>query len=88
MFSLHKDCSFPPVIHKEIDCEKEEEDIGHLEKKKNEVEVDKLWSVEECRPYCASLTVFLPLVTPWIAKKALSYTHAGEDQVARAKLVH
>ena len=76
------------MIHQEVNRQEKEEDIGHLENKNVDVEVNKLRSVKESRPYFVSVAVFLPLFTPWITKKAVSYTHAGEDQVGRSKLVH
>ena len=59
-----------------------------MEKKKNEVKIDKLRSVEESWPDGVAGAVFLPLVCPCVAKKALSYTHAGEDEVTGAKPIY
>ena len=88
MIYCHENRRLPPMIHQEVNCEEEEEDIDHLENKNVDVEVNKLRRIKESRPHFISVVVFLPLFTPWITKKAVSYTHAGEDQVGRSKLVH
>ena len=52
------------------------------------MKIEKLWSVEESWPDGVTGTIFLPLVSPCVAKEALSNTHAGEDEVTGAKPVH
>ena len=80
-------CGIAPVLHKIIDRQQEEEDIGRLEGDNNAVKINKLRAGEECSPLAPRLVVGRPLVSPGVAKETLGHAHVGPRNVARAKLL-
>ena len=66
-------------------CEDEEDDVDDLENDKDEVKIDELRCEEEGRENCS---IILPLVSPRVAKEALSHPHVRQDQVTGAIPVH
>ena len=77
-----------PVLHKIIDRQQKEEDIGRLERDYNAVKINKLGAREESRPLSPRVVVGGPLVAPGVAQEALRHAHVGARHVARAKLLY
>ena len=75
------------MLHKIIDRQQKEENIGRLERDDNAVKINKLGAGEEGRPLAPRVVVGGPLVAPGVAEEALSHAHVGPRHVASPKLL-